>query len=263
MCLIGIAYRVHKEYPLVIAANRDEYYSRPASRMHWWPELPYIFAGRDEVSKGTWLGVTNTGIISAVTNIRKGEHTGGSYSRGTLVSEALKSASPHAAAAEAAHQAGKYHPFNLLVGSKDELYYTSTDSADVQPVEPGIHVLSNAALNTPWPKTEQLRSAFAQAFVPQGDVPKPGTLFHFLSDEMKPHDRELPDTGVGLSFERFLSPAFIDGETYGTRSQTLIYVHYSGAVDVYEKTRDRAWQTHHEKFDVVNGGEEVGRKFHS
>jgi uncharacterized protein with NRDE domain len=234
MCLIAIAWQAHPDYPLVVAANRDEWRDRPAEPAGWWHDHPDILAGRDLQAGGTWMGITRAGRFAAVTNFRDpSERRSTALSRGTLVTEFLLGGdTPAEFLSTLARRSARYNGFNLLVSDGPSLFYFGSREGEVRSVEPGVHALSNHLLDEPWPKVRRARAAMHEA-LGDGDDP----LFAMLSDTSPGADDELPDTGVGLEKERMLSPALITGETYGTRASTVL--RRSGAsVRFEERTRD-------------------------
>lgn len=235
MCLIALAWKAHPGFPLVVAANRDEWRARPAAPAHWWDDAPGLLAGRDLEAGGTWMGVTRGGRFCAVTNFRDpSDKRPGARSRGELVAGFLASREPPAAWCEAlAARARDYNGFNLLAGEGDSLVYFGSREGDAREVAPGVHALSNHLLDEPWPKVRRARDAMARA---ADGAPEP--LFAMLSDTAPGPDEELPDTGVGLAWERRLSPALILGEDYGTRASTVLRIAADGAVRFEERTRD-------------------------
>jgi uncharacterized protein with NRDE domain len=220
VCLIALAHRVHPEFPLVVAANRDEFYARPTAQAAFWDDRPAILAGRDLECMGTWLGVTTTGRFAAVTNFRDPADTRTSAeSRGTLVSRFLESAEPAASyIAEVTRNAEAYRGFNLLACDGKDLYSYSNREGSPQRLGPGIYGLSNHLLDTPWPKVRLARERLAEALDP---APSTEPLFALLSHTDFPDDEDLPQTGVGRERERMLSAARIVSETYGTRCSTV------------------------------------------
>ncbi|HEX6126185.1 MAG TPA: NRDE family protein, partial [Pyrinomonadaceae bacterium] len=155
MCVIYLAYDVHPQYPLILLANRDEFYDRPTAPANYWNDHPGIFAGRDLVAGGTWLGITKAGRVAAVTNYREPGAPKGSRSRGDLVAEFLKtrtSVKDYLSGIE--ERQNEYSGFNLLAGEfnadRCELSYFSNRGNGVQPLEPGIYGLSNRLLGTEW-----------------------------------------------------------------------------------------------------------------
>lgn len=230
MCLILFAYRCDPIHELVLAANRDEFYARPTEPIQPWDNRPEVIAGRDLQAGGTWLGVTRSGRFAAITNVRDGEEPGPSLrSRGLLVSDFLEGQLGPAAYLESVRQDGPhYSGFNLLVANSDGLYYYSNRGADaVVSVEPGIHGLSNALLDTRWPKVAKGKQRLA-AIVMRGTEPTSEELLALLMDQISAPSHSLPDTGVGPILERQLSPAFIKLSSYGTRSSTVLVLRQKG-----------------------------------
>lgn len=237
MCLILFAYKVHPEYPLVLAANRDEVYARPTAPAAFWSDHPNIYGGRDLEHGGTWLGVTRNGRVSAVTNFRDGYATKDSTrSRGELVGDFLRGTEPARAYADRiSREAHTYNGFNLIVGDLDELHYVSNRGTRVTMIEPGIHGLSNHLLNTPWPKIKRGKTILAGLLHDNPSALVDG-LDALLADRATAPDDVLPDTGVGLPRERILSPAFIISPLYGTRSSTVVLIDNHGQVVFTERS---------------------------
>lgn len=236
MCLIIFSNEAHETYRIALAANRDEFYARKTAPLDFWTDKPEVLAGRDLEGGGTWMGVTKTGRIAAVTNYREPwSRLKQALSRGALTADFLTgSASPEQYLQTVERDATKYNGFNLLVGDGTGLFHYSNKGGDIQKIEPGVHGLSNRLLDTPWPKVEtgkaRLKSLLRGGEIDLGDI------FAFLEDEKRPPDRMLPDTGVGPEWERFLSPLFISGETYGTRSSSALLIKWSGEIVFAEKT---------------------------
>ncbi|MBN1664195.1 MAG: NRDE family protein [Deltaproteobacteria bacterium] len=224
MCLIIFSYKMHPKYPLVLAANRDEYYERPTAPAAFWDDAPYLLAGRDLREGGTWLGVTKKGRIAALTNYRNPSGLKqGAPSRGLLVSSYLRSRDdPPAYLSKLNATAGRYNGFSMLVGNPQHLYYTSNFGRTME-LAPGLYGLSNRLLDTPWPKVEKGKKALG-AILAGGDDPNPDHIFRFLSDRTVPEDADLPDTGIDRNWERILSSIFIQSPGYGTRSSNVILV---------------------------------------
>ena len=239
MCLILFAYQSHPHYPLLVAANRDEFYARPTAPMAYWDDIPELLAGRDLQAGGTWLGVTRSGRFAAITNYRDPHNVlSDAPSRGYLVSDFLKSRESGRVYLERLLPRGSdYNGFNLLLGDGKELLYHSNQNGAPQILQPGIYGLSNHLLNTPWPKVEQGRSKLA-ALLEKGDLPSTEDLLALLQDRTRAADEALPNTGVSLAWERILSPLFIESLDYGTRSSTILRVNRQGEVMVTEKTWD-------------------------
>ena len=227
MCVIFVAYRTHPKYPLIVLANRDEFYDRPTLPAASWQDHPNIYAGRDKIAGGTWLGVADGGRFAAITNYREPSASIGDISRGLLASEFLNTTT----AAEnylrqTSENADRYSGFNLLIGefnaSANELWYFSNRGAEPKRLKPGLYGLSNHLLNTSWPKVNRGLQGFAK-IVSNAEIDKED-CFRLLSDETIALDEELPNTGVGIERERLLSPIFIRTPIYGTRSSTIVKV---------------------------------------
>lgn len=237
MCLIVFAWRAHPDFPLVLGANRDEFLDRPTRPAAFWPEQPDLLAGRDLRGGGTWLGVTRSGRIAAVTNFRQGTAARSDLrSRGLLVFDFLVAdRAPAVYLAGVAAERRAYEGFNLLAGVGHELHYFSNRGGDPEPVAPGVHGLSNALLDTPWPKVERAKSALARLLDRDRAALVDGVLA-LLADRVRPADHELPSTGVSLEWERCLSPVFIASPDYGTRSSTVLLVDRRGSVTFLERS---------------------------
>ena len=240
MCLIGVAFRAHPKYDLVLAANRDEFHDRPTAAAAAWTDHPHIFGGRDLRQKGTWLAASTAGRAAAITNVRRMVPPNpGTPSRGGLVAEFLKgSASAAEYARLLASEAENYSGFNLLLYDGAELrYVTNSREFRDEPVTPGVHALSNASLDTPWPKARRLQQAMDawcrdkwESFTP---------LLKALADRAPGADAELPDTGVGKQLEKLLSAPFIVSPSYGTRCSTVVAMG-SGRLDFTEMRFERS-----------------------
>jgi uncharacterized protein with NRDE domain len=221
MCFVLVAWQSLKNMPLIIAANRDESYARPTRSLHRWPTPEPIYAGKDIEAGGTWFGVNQNGRFAIVTNVRSKVHfKSGDKTRGDLVTRFLKSSAPvESFAEELLIDKNDYKPFNLLFGIEDQLCFINQQSSSVDILDPGIYALSNASLDTPWPKAIDGKKAFSEVLDQGG--PNTELLFDCLYDETIYPDEKLPDTGVPLFLERQLSARFINGEHYGTRSSTI------------------------------------------
>jgi len=230
MCLIVFAWRPTDKLPLVVAANRDEFYARQTLPLAPWADASWIVAGRDLQAGGTWLGVTQDGRFAALTNIReKNRSQSGKRSRGELVADFLRGRqSPADYLAQVSPHLDSYAGFNLLLGDLHELYYLNSRERRAQKLKAGIYGLSNAALNTPWPKLERCRAALVAA-LEQDEAPTED-FFALLADRQQAADKELPDTGLTLDFERLLSSAFIASESYGTRASTVLLRRADGSM---------------------------------
>jgi len=223
MCLILIAYRTHPAFPLVVGANRDEFYGRPTAPAEFWKDAPDVLAGRDLQASGTWLGITRSLRFAAVTNFRDGRDLkAGARSRGELTSAFLRgNASARQYLEDVRRQAGEFNGFNLFLADATGLYYYSNRDGEVRHLAPGTYGLSNHLLDTPWPKVVELKPRFDAAIRQPLD---PDAIGRLLADRGVAPDAALPDTGVGLERERILSAAFVQSADYGTRSTTALSV---------------------------------------
>ena len=239
MCLIVLNWQPQDRQWLSLSANRDEFYPRPASALEEWKEYPGLFAGRDLQQGGTWLGATKAGRFAALTNIRApGVGPAEPQSRGHLVLDYLREPRNAEKYLRAVLEKGEqYAPFNLLCGNRNQLWYASNyPEPRLERLEPGIHTLSNAWLNTPWPKTELARTQL-QHWLQQ---PKGSASLAALLDHYSPFpDDQLPQTGVPLEWERLLSAQFINAPGYGTRCSTGIL----GLEDRLELS-ELSWDSH-------------------
>jgi uncharacterized protein with NRDE domain len=237
MCLILFSFRAHRHFPLLVAANRDEHYSRPAAPAGFWDDHPDIYGGRDLEKGGTWMGIHTHGRFAAITNYREGRPGAvAPRSRGDLVSGFLTGGDAAADYfSKAAQSSGDYNPFSMIAGDLDNLVFHSNRGNGITPVAPGIHGLSNHLLDTPWPKVTAGCTAVAATRNLEDADAISAMLFAVLADRGIAQDALLPKTGIDLQRERELSPPFISGEHYGTRTSTVLLVHASGEVFVQEK----------------------------
>ncbi len=222
MCLIFVAYKHHPRYPLVIAANRDEFYQRPTAPARFWVEHPDLLAGRDLEGGGTWLGISRSGRFAAVTNYREpGKTRVGTPSRGQLVTDfLLRAETPIDYLRRVSARGSDYNGFNLLVRDETALCWYSNRADGPLELSPGVYALSNHLLDTHWPKVARGKSGFESILA--GDTLDENALLELLADRTVALEEELPDTGVGPELEHVLSPIFINSETYGTRSSTVL-----------------------------------------
>lgn len=234
MCLALVAIATHPRYPLVVAANRDEFHHRPAAAAHWWPEG--WLAGRDLGAGGAWLGVTRYGRWGLVTNVREPtRHDPAAPSRGALVPTFLRAGGDSASAVAATiASAGSSNGFNLVGGVRDQAAWGSNRSANVRVLPAGISGLSNAQLDTPWPKLRRATAAL-QGWCLAADASL-DRLVDLLGDRTLAPDDELPATGVSLAWERVLSAPFIVSEAYGTRCSTVLTIDRDGRVGFVERS---------------------------
>lgn len=238
MCLAIVAVQAHPRWPLVIAANRDEFHARPTQPAQPWPEAPALVAGRDLQAGGTWLGATHTGRVALLTNVREpGRQLPQAPSRGLLVEGYLRGAMSAARyAEELSATAHLYNGFNLVLADADGLWYCSNRTTPTaQRLQAGVVGLSNAALDTPWPKLTRTRDAVA-AHLQSTEQLDEEQLFAILADRQRPADAALPSTGVSLEAERLLSSPFIADAVYGTRCSTLLLGDADGQWTLVERS---------------------------
>ncbi|MDF0729380.1 NRDE family protein [Pseudomonas entomophila] len=233
MCLIVFAWRPGHALPLVVAANRDEFYARPTQALAAWDDAPGVHAGRDLEAGGSWLGVGPGGRFAALTNIRDPQQPQGPRSRGELVAAYLRGdLGVEAYLDQVASHSAQYSGFNLLVGDGRQLGYLHAHEPAPRLLAPGVYGVSNAGLDTPWPKLVKARRAL-EAELPLAD---PQRLLALLADGATAADGELPDTGVGLATERLLSSVFIASQSYGTRASTVLIVDDRGQRRMIERS---------------------------
>jgi uncharacterized protein with NRDE domain len=244
VCLVAFAINTSARWPLVIAANRDEFWERPTLPLGHWHSATgqAIIAGRDLRAGGTWLGISPGGRVAFLTNVREAQPAAAPCSRGELVTRWLESsadAGEFALALE--HDGAAYGGFNLVLGDFQTNAWSwlsnrhgASSTLHMQALTPGVYGLSNAALNTPWPKTTALQRVLADALSAQADAPDPDALPAQLwtalaNRERAPHE-QLPATGVPLAMEEALSSAFVDfpERAYGTRSSTVLLASAEG-----------------------------------
>lgn len=237
MCLILFAYHSHPTQPLIIAANRDETYSRPTRNAQFWPESPELLAGKDLQAGGLWLGINRKGRFAAITNFRDPKAKTGSLSRGLIGKEFLMSKEqPEKFLIKLSENAEIYSGFNLLLGDQHNLYYYSNREKQISKLKPGVYGLSNHLLNASWPKIAKGKELLSSQINSSNKKPiLTENLITLLNDKTRPEDELLPDTGVGLDYERVLSPMFIQTPVYGTRSSTALTISQEGKVNFHEQ----------------------------
>ena len=262
MCVIAWNWQPANATPLLLLANRDEYYARPSQRLHWWPDAQ-VLAGRDRQAGGTWLGLSRSGRLAALTNYRRpaekpGEKSGDNpgekptaTSRGHLVAGFLQGNMDAASyLQQVAKQAGNYQPFNLLVFDGQQLLGLESRRRRVFAIAPGVSGVSNADFDTPWPKLQTLKQGVARRLqagrlqtgqLQAGQFPaglEAPDWLPLLQDARRADDAQLPNTGVALEWERQLSAIWVAAPEYGTRASSI--VQWSHKVAVFaEQTYDK------------------------
>ena len=217
MCVVSIAWLAHPRWRLVVAGNRDEYHARPSASLARWDDIPGVIAGRDLVSGGTWIGVSEAGRFAVVTNIRNPDGPDiAKLSRGGLVSDWLATGS-------VPEHTSAFNPFNLIIADAGGLRYFSNRPASIcHTLGAGIHGLSNAIADEHWPRKDRL-DAMMSAWL-NGAADDPDGLLDVLVDENSP-DREA-------------HPIFIRSPVYGTRCSTIVAIDHIGNGCIIERTFD-------------------------
>ncbi|GAB4073865.1 NRDE family protein [Barrientosiimonas marina] len=236
MCLINFQFHSHPQYKLILAANRDEFHQRPTAPAQFWKDHPHILAGRDLLGMGTWLGITKTGRFAALTNCRNAnDNQTYPESRGTIVKDFLNdtmSASEFLLCLQETKD--RYAGFNIIAGTPDHLVYYNNIENNIATVSQGTHGLSNAFLDTPWPKVSKGTSRLA-AYTGQHRHVATEPLFNILSDTEKAADNDLPESEI-THVDRQLSPIFIKTSGYGTRSSTVLLIDRNNHAVFAERT---------------------------
>jgi len=243
MCLMVFAIQAHPQFPFVFGGNRDEFYRRPTEPAHWWTAGDVaIWGGRDLEAGGTWLAIDRGGRLAAVTNVRDPGAARGARSRGGLVTGFFEGGlAPRTYLEEVAARADEFSPFNLLVADlrsgPECLFLSSTDRRILEP-GPGIHALSNATLDAPWPKVTRIKEGLRGLLSrPEGleALELESRLFDLLRNRERAPDPDLPATGVPLEWERALSAIHIETPDYGTRSSAVILLDGAGGIRHQER----------------------------
>ena len=236
MCLILFAQGVHPEYPLIVAANRDEFHSRPTDRAAFWPDHPDVLAGRDLQAGGTWMGVDRRGRFAAVTNFSEPPpEPVPPRSRGDLVADYLTGDLPAAEyLARLGDCADAFRGFNLILGDRRELWYFSNRADGAHRLAPGTYGLSNHLLDTAWPRVNRGKTALAD-FERAEQTPSAELLLDLLGDATEPRDEELLSLHPDDRSPGARAPCFIIGDSYGTRSSSVLTVQRTGRVQFCEQ----------------------------
>ncbi|WP_339723305.1 NRDE family protein [uncultured Paraglaciecola sp.] len=237
MCILFVAVNQHKDYPLIIAANRDEFFKRETAESHLWHIGNGIIAGKDLQAGGTWMGINKQGYIASLTNVRDPQKiSADAITRGELATHYLQKPDVNYQQILRSSK-DNYNGYNLLFGKWNELAVYNNHLDQIQQLSSGYYGLSNASLNSPWPKINK-GVAKLEEYCQDGHDINPEVLFNLLLDKTLAADEDLPQTGVPIDWERRLSSIFILGEDYGTRSSTVLKVDKQQNVDWYERTYD-------------------------
>jgi len=239
MCLILFAWQTHTRYPLVVAANRDEFHDRPTLAADYWEDSPDILAGRDIQAGGTWLGISRTGRFAAISNYREPQLKASplEYSRGHLVRDfLLDDTQPVSHAEYLQTQGAHYRGFNILVGDSDTLCYVSNRKNQPVKVSAGSHGLSNHLLDTDWPKVHNGRTRLDKVLL--DEYVDPGLLLELLADRSATSPTRLSLEELQSEPEKMTKRIFIDSPVYGTRSSTVLLRDRYGEVTFVERQYD-------------------------
>jgi uncharacterized protein with NRDE domain len=257
VCLILFAWQAHPRYPLVVAANRDEFHDRPTRPAGFWQDAPGVLAGRDLQAGGTWLGVSRGGRFAAVTNYREplAPEIPLERSRGHLVRDFLQDdTTPDRHAAVLANDGNAYRGFNLLIGTPASLWWYSNRASAPVEIRPGSHGLSNHLLDTDWPKVHSGRERLAQLL--DGETVETEALFALLSDPALTPGAFPTDIEASLAPKELMRHYFIISPVYGTRSSTVVLLDREGTVELAERQFDpegREMDTRRFEFPVRAG----------
>lgn len=239
MCILFIAIKQHPDFPLIIAANRDEFHQRPTLVSSFWPNNSNILAGTDLQAGGTWMGINRNGRLSALTNVRDPQRIDPqAKTRGELVTQYLANEYNNVEYLHALKRSQvEYNGYNLLFGDWRNLWVYNNHQDQVEHLSAGFHGLSNASLNSPWPKIDKgVRNL--EHYCTASDNLDSDALFELLLDDTQAEDQYLPQTGVPIEWERKLSSIFIQSEEYGTRSSTVLLIDNNQGVTWKERTFD-------------------------
>ncbi|KAK7301243.1 hypothetical protein RJT34_12104 [Clitoria ternatea] len=269
MCIALFLWQAHPLYPFLLLNNRDEYHNRPTKAVSWW-ESSDIVGGRDEIAGGTWLACSREGRIAFLTNVLELHTSPEAKTRGDLPLSFLKSGKhPKEFAESLKEEAHYYNGFNLIVTdilSKSMVYISNRPKGQItiKEVSPGLHILSNAMLDSPWHKAQRLEVGFKEVLSKygEGDIPMKEVIQKLMKDKTKADKSCLPHICC-LDWEFNLSSIFVEVETplglYGTRSSAALIVTSSGEVSFFEEYLDEGkWKEHvidfHiEKLKLTNG----------
>lgn len=250
MCLCLFAINKHDEFPLILIANRDEFRNRPTAKAAFWKDHPNVLAGRDLEGMGTWLGTNKAGKIAFLTNYRHPDFFGRKGpTRGKLVSNFLIEDEDGKTYVNNIENPNAYNGFNLVVGTAKELFFYSNVENEVKAITTGVHGLSNAFLDTSWPKVDDGKAQLKAAIeINQLDS---DYLFSILHDSSFAKAEDLPDTGVGPELEQILSAKFINTPDYGTVCSTVIKFDRNGSCLFEERTFDKkGYEIGQRKFEL-------------
>ncbi len=236
MCILVTARDIHPQYPLIVAANRDEFYTRASAPAAFWTDHRDLLGGRDLEQGGTWLAVDRAGRFAALTNIPGAPaKTNNARSRGLLIVDYLSAPMNAAAYLDTLRGgAARYDGFNLVIGTPEALHWWSNVGGEPRHLAPGVHAVSNQLMDTPWPKVARLKNRFAEVSNLRGSALVEG-LLDMLADRVPSPNNELPDIGGDVDMARRVSAIFVHTAHYGTRSSTIVLWHKNGMLEFIER----------------------------
>lgn len=234
MCLIAFSYLNHPKYPLILIANRDEFYKRPTQAASFWGIDSGLLAGKDIEAGGTWMGMTKTGLFAALTNYRDPKNINNDRkSRGEIPLKFLQSnLTSEQFLIELEKEADQYNGFNLLVWDGKNMMHFNNHFMIKTIIAPGLYGLSNATLDSPWPKVNKIKERFTRALESDFQIED---LFGLLEDQAPAFDHDLPNTGIAPAWEKSLSSICIRTEKYGTVGSTVITINHQKEVTFIER----------------------------
>ncbi len=224
MCLVLLALDAHPDFPMVVAANRDERHDRPAQALHWWSDRPDTAGGRDLDAGGTWMAVRADGRFAALLNDPRTGASAVAPSRGELVPAFLAAGDAAGAIAHIHARAGDYAGFHFLGGEPGRTWVAGRASKGPTALAAGIHGLDNDGLDSGGARLERARAGFRE-IVERG--PAIAALLRLLGDDADP--------GPGPGDTR---PVFIRGAQFGTRCSTVLLVDADGGAQLVERRFD-------------------------
>ncbi len=235
MCLIVLGRNIHPKYKLILVANRDEFYERPTQIAHQWEGPLKLLAGKDLEAGGTWIGINRVGHLAAVTNYRDPiSYQKNKASRGQIPVNFLSEKMPaETYVEELSKQSGNFNGFNLLALDQESLVHYNNQNGNPSKLDDGIHAVSNATLNTPWPKVVRAKELFESVI---GGNFSHDDLITMMGDDKTADPQDLPDTGIPKDLEEAVSAMCIRTEKYGTCSTTAISLSHDGEVQFTEKS---------------------------
>lgn len=236
MCLVVFAWQAHPDYHLILAGNRDESHRRPTQDAHWWPDDTSMLAGRDLQAGGTWLAVSKSGRFATVTNFREGQRSqAGFKSRGALVTDFV-SGSQSLRGFESSISNGQYAGFSLLASDGESMSYLSNRDDLESDLSPGVYGLSNASLDTPWPKVLRARSGLETLL--DRDAANETELMRLLSDRTPAAVDQITNEDLPFEIARAVTAPFIVAPEYGTRSTTTVLWGTDNVIEYCERRFD-------------------------